>query len=453
MKQRNNCIYRIVSFLDGKSYIGMTRRGSHRRKTEHFHQLELNEHYNLHLQYAYNKYGKDNFYFEILEEDIPDDEVHEREKYWIKTFREDHRLYNITDGGDAGGGSGVPMTWNGVEYPTMTACSEAVGICLPTLGKYLSNGYKCDTDIPPHSRNRKVKWDGVMYDTVMDASKAVGIHYSHLTKLLNQGFDSSDQISYNRRKPVIWNGIEYQSVRRAAEVNNIAVNSMLGYLEHGLKNDDDLRNFRAMRPQLNPLTIIIDGVEYSSMSQARKATGLPNSQLKKISNEQRGIFKTKLVRTVEYECAYCHKRWIGKKSDKAKYCSQECMGKARNTSIEITCEVCGGKRRVKIGQKDAKYCSHECYSIARTQHEEAICENCGVSFRVSASQKKSGRGKFCSRECRIKGSRTKVERVCETCGKSFLAVPSKVKIGSAKYCSYQCMGKAYTGKPRNSRST
>ena len=445
-----NIIYRIVNFLDGKSYIGMTRRGL-RRKTEHFHQLEIDKHHNAHLQNAYNKYGKQSFYFEILEDNILDSEVHDREIYWIKQFKETHYLYNITDGGDAGGLVSVVTVWNGIEYPSMAACSEESGICMPTLRKYLDAGYQCEDDIPPHSRHRVTIWDGIEYENIMAASKSTGIHYSMLTRHINQGHDSSDQISYNRRKITIWNGVEYPSVRSAANAANVNVNSMLAYLDRGFASDQEVNNYYAKRPQSNPISLVIDGVEYHSMAAARKATGFPNSRLKKISEEQRGRFKVKLQRTAEYECAYCHKKWIGKKSDKSKYCSMACMGKARNTRVEITCEVCGKKRVVKIGQQDAKYCSQKCYRKATKQDNQNICQNCGISFHAVPSAHKFGRGKFCSIKCRTEGSQNKVQRFCEVCGKSFLAVPSKVKIGSAKYCSYACMGKARTGKPRNVR--
>ena len=62
----NSGIYVIVSRIDGKLYIGQSTRLSH-RIADHFRRLRNNKHQNRHLQYAYNLYGKDNFYYEIVE--------------------------------------------------------------------------------------------------------------------------------------------------------------------------------------------------------------------------------------------------------------------------------------------------------------------------------------------------------------------------------------------------
>lgn len=71
-----NGIYRIYSELSNKSYIGMAsayknknkkRRGFYIRFTTHFKKLKENNHHNIYLQNSVNKYGIENFKFEILE--------------------------------------------------------------------------------------------------------------------------------------------------------------------------------------------------------------------------------------------------------------------------------------------------------------------------------------------------------------------------------------------------
>ena len=58
-------IYQIRNLLNSKIYIGSTV-NLRKRKNRHFSELNLNCHYNIHLQRAFNKYGKENFVFEVL---------------------------------------------------------------------------------------------------------------------------------------------------------------------------------------------------------------------------------------------------------------------------------------------------------------------------------------------------------------------------------------------------
>ena len=63
--KNNTGIYQIVNLLNNKKYIGSSI-NLKKRKTNHFNNLKNKKHLNRHLQAAYNKYGKENFSFEIL---------------------------------------------------------------------------------------------------------------------------------------------------------------------------------------------------------------------------------------------------------------------------------------------------------------------------------------------------------------------------------------------------
>ena len=60
-------IYKIQNILNGKCYIGSTINIDERKKY-HFWQLKNNRHHSIVLQRAYNKYGIDNFLFEVIKE-------------------------------------------------------------------------------------------------------------------------------------------------------------------------------------------------------------------------------------------------------------------------------------------------------------------------------------------------------------------------------------------------
>ena len=92
-------VYKITNLLNGKVYVGQTKEKFQRRFWLHRWQLRKGKHDNKHLQNAWNKYGEDNFIFEIIEV-LPIEEIDEREKYWIKYYREQTEgCYSIQDGG------------------------------------------------------------------------------------------------------------------------------------------------------------------------------------------------------------------------------------------------------------------------------------------------------------------------------------------------------------------
>jgi len=66
MRNKLNCgIYRIYNKLNGDFYIGQSIRLFARRDS-HFYDLKRNKSSSIHLQSAWNKYGGENFIFEIL---------------------------------------------------------------------------------------------------------------------------------------------------------------------------------------------------------------------------------------------------------------------------------------------------------------------------------------------------------------------------------------------------
>lgn len=69
------------------------------RFTEHKRDLNNNKHCNKHLQSAWNKYGKDNFIFSVLEQ-CEEEDLNSKEIFWIAENRDNS--YNMTAGGDGG---------------------------------------------------------------------------------------------------------------------------------------------------------------------------------------------------------------------------------------------------------------------------------------------------------------------------------------------------------------
>ena len=63
---RYNCgIYKIENIITGDFYIGQSINLKN-RKHKHFYTLKKNNHFNIHLQNSYNKYGKESFIFQVI---------------------------------------------------------------------------------------------------------------------------------------------------------------------------------------------------------------------------------------------------------------------------------------------------------------------------------------------------------------------------------------------------
>mgnify|MGYP003295796585 CR=1 FL=1 len=93
-------IYKIVNKINGKVYIGQSTNIKERWK-DHKNRLRKREHVNTYLQHAWDKYGEENFEFEVIDEADTKEELGIKEQYWIKEFGgcESDANYNLTEGG------------------------------------------------------------------------------------------------------------------------------------------------------------------------------------------------------------------------------------------------------------------------------------------------------------------------------------------------------------------
>ena len=85
-------VYQIRNRVNGKVYIGSSINLKGRLK-DHLGYLKRNKHDNPKLQHSFNKYGIDNFVFEIIEFCEREDRFNV-EQYWIDYFiGEDGKLF------------------------------------------------------------------------------------------------------------------------------------------------------------------------------------------------------------------------------------------------------------------------------------------------------------------------------------------------------------------------
>ena len=231
-------IYKITNNINNKIYIGQTIK---KRPTDRFSQHKYiarhlnSEKSNSYLHKAMNKYGVDNFTFEIIEQ-IENNLLNEREKYWIAYY--DCMVpkgYNLTRGGEGTLGYSRPQTveerkkrkqsnklfyiknpqaskalsertkklWENEEYrKKVTESNKKYALKHPNLNKGENNpmyGKKHTKEalekIQAHAATRKLKIAKLdkdsleilqIYDGVKDAEKALGVAHGWISKAAKQ---------------------------------------------------------------------------------------------------------------------------------------------------------------------------------------------------------------------------------------------------------------------------
>lgn len=88
-------IYKITNNINGKIYIGQSN-NIQRRFSEHQNRGAASR---IPVDVAIQKYGKENFSFEIIEE-CAIEQLNQRETYWINYFNSIEHGYNCSVGGD-----------------------------------------------------------------------------------------------------------------------------------------------------------------------------------------------------------------------------------------------------------------------------------------------------------------------------------------------------------------
>ena len=98
-------IYKFTNKITGQSYIGKTIRKFQDRYNEHKRDCQTYLANNKTTSPFYNAigiYGWDNFSLEIVEDNIPNEKINEKEQYYIALYDTHQNGYNATIGGDGG---------------------------------------------------------------------------------------------------------------------------------------------------------------------------------------------------------------------------------------------------------------------------------------------------------------------------------------------------------------
>ncbi len=92
------CIYEIINLGNNKFYVGRTI-DFKRRQSEHIRDLKKQRHHSDYLQRAWNKYGEENFSFEVIEEVLDKSKLIEREQHYLDTLKPEYNICKDAKGG------------------------------------------------------------------------------------------------------------------------------------------------------------------------------------------------------------------------------------------------------------------------------------------------------------------------------------------------------------------
>jgi group I intron endonuclease len=105
MEKIYGIIYCATNLINYKVYIGRTVNSLKSRISNHYTYARSNKPKDkLYFYKAINKYGENNFEWEIIDKAYNNDELNEKEKYWIKRYKSMNSSYgyNLREGGKGG---------------------------------------------------------------------------------------------------------------------------------------------------------------------------------------------------------------------------------------------------------------------------------------------------------------------------------------------------------------
>lgn len=137
-------IYKITNRINGKVYIGQTKKKLEVRWRRHCNDTKCKWKC-FKLQKAILEFGKENFTVEAIDVAVTEDEANAKEIYWIKFYNAVEDGYNTAIGGKGGGHyRKVMCVETGQIFNTMVEAAKAVGVTHRSIHQAVKNPtWKC----------------------------------------------------------------------------------------------------------------------------------------------------------------------------------------------------------------------------------------------------------------------------------------------------------------------
>ena len=145
---RTGIIYGYTNLESGRMYIGKTLYPKQRWKAHRYGKYKNG----WHKDYQKNP---EKYEYSVIEYDVPEDKLNEREIFWISFFDSYHNGYNLTPGGD-----GMPKGYKHTDEWKRNQSIKMSGKNNPFYGKHHSEETKQKISIknsnPPLERRKKI---------------------------------------------------------------------------------------------------------------------------------------------------------------------------------------------------------------------------------------------------------------------------------------------------------
>lgn len=188
-------IYVYTNMVNGKQYVGQTQRKDDDRIGEH------KRHHNTLVDKAMDRYGVDNFKYEVVDNAETTDELNQLEKMWIRRLNTKvPNGYNQTDGGTATRGYKHTKEAKMKMSVTKHKIATTSGYKNPFLGKHHTEATRAKMKAAwenedrkkwlaemtkTHHHNRKVlnETTGEVFNSIKEAAEWADIPATHITRV------------------------------------------------------------------------------------------------------------------------------------------------------------------------------------------------------------------------------------------------------------------------------
>ena len=131
-----------------------------------------------------------------------------------------------------------PVTYNGVTYPSLTACAKAFGLTASACSRRLQKGQPLDKKLKAGGRPLvPVTVNGAEYPSMAAAAKALGVPYQTLKERMQKGLPADMRKWSDRGTPVTYQGKEYPSIEALARATDISSQSWMYRIRHNIPLD------------------------------------------------------------------------------------------------------------------------------------------------------------------------------------------------------------------------
>lgn len=186
-------IYQIRNKVNGKVYVGSSV-NVRRRWVEHRRDLRRGNHYNQHLQRAWNKYGESSFEF-LLVEECGEELLEDNENRWLQAKKPEW-VYNLTEEVNGHRGAANPFFGRTHSHATRERMSVAkagmyVGAANPNYGRTQSEATR--RLMGERNQNRRLTDEDIKAirelvaagATHAETARKFSVNRNHVTQVVN----------------------------------------------------------------------------------------------------------------------------------------------------------------------------------------------------------------------------------------------------------------------------